>query len=171
MPTIQEIASLLPPPREGTHVADPTASGLVRTHTGIGSQAGLTPQEAANLRPALSYYENLAVGVGGGCVETAALMPVLTWKFCAQEGRALPKLPHTLASIAPWCHATSRGGDGSGEVVESRALWVESSRLRPSAALPSSTPDERPVGRRLIKRRAASSLGPASGKVLRLPLG
>ena len=105
MPTIEEIASLLPPPREGTHVADPTASGLVRTHTGIGSQAGLTPQEAANLRPALSYYENLAVGVGGGCVETAALMPVLTWKFCAQEGRALPKLPHSLASIAPWCHA------------------------------------------------------------------
>ena len=81
---------------------------LCAPHTGIGTQAGLTPQEAANLRPALSYYENIAVGVGGGCVETATLMPVLTWKFCAQEGRALPKLPHTLASIAPWCH-TPRG--------------------------------------------------------------
>ena len=109
MPTIQEIASLLPPPGKGVHEADPTASGLMRhdsrANSGISLQAGLTTQEAACARPALSYYENLAVGVGGGCFETAALMPVLTWKFCAQEGRALPTLPRTLGSIAPWYRA------------------------------------------------------------------
>ena len=69
MPTVQEIASLLPPP------ADTTTKHST----------------ASSLRPALSYYENLAVGVGGGCFETAALMPVLTWKFCAQESRPYPK--------------------------------------------------------------------------------
>ena len=107
MPTIQEIASLLPPPSKGAKLAEPTtASGLVRhdsrANSGINLKEGLTTQEAACARPALSYYENLAVGVGGGCFETAALMPVLTWKFCAQEGRALPKLPHSLGTIAPW---------------------------------------------------------------------
>ena len=43
--------------------------------------------------PSLSYFENLAVGSFGGCVETAILMPVITWKFCLQEGRPLPSLP------------------------------------------------------------------------------
>ena len=86
MPTIQEIASLLPPPSKGAKLADPTtASGLVRhdsrANSGINLKEGLTTQEAACARPALSYYENLAVGVGGGCFETAALMPVLTWKI------------------------------------------------------------------------------------------
>ena len=46
-----------------------------------------------NIRPSLSYNENLAAGVVGGCVETAALMPVLTWKFCLQEGRPYPRFP------------------------------------------------------------------------------
>ena len=46
-----------------------------------------------NMRPSLSYHENLGVGIFGGCVETAALMPVLTWKFCLQEGRPYPAFP------------------------------------------------------------------------------
>ena len=79
-------ASLLPPPGKGANVADPTtASRLVRhdsrANSGVSLKEGLTTQEAACARPALSYYENLAVGVGGGCFETAALMPVLTWKI------------------------------------------------------------------------------------------
>lgn len=31
------------------------------------------------------------VGIVGGTTETCVLMPVLTWKFCSQEGRPLPK--------------------------------------------------------------------------------
>ena len=46
-----------------------------------------------SVRPSLSSSENLAVGVFGGCVETAVLMPIITWKYCLQEGRALPSLP------------------------------------------------------------------------------
>ena len=45
----------------------------------------------AGVRPSLSSNENLAVGIVGGCVETAILMPVLTWKFCLQEGRPYPR--------------------------------------------------------------------------------
>jgi len=45
------------------------------------------------IRPTLSYNENIGVGVVGGCVETALLMPVLTWKFCLQENRPYPKFP------------------------------------------------------------------------------
>jgi len=44
-------------------------------------------------RASLSAVENLGVGVFGGCLETGLLMPVLTWKFCAQEGRPYPKFP------------------------------------------------------------------------------
>ena len=47
----------------------------------------------SSMRPSLSTNENLGVGIVGGCVETAALMPVLTWKFCLQEGRPYPKFP------------------------------------------------------------------------------
>ena len=46
-----------------------------------------------HLRPSLSENENLAVGIVGGCTETLILMPVLTWKFCAQEGRPYPRFP------------------------------------------------------------------------------
>lgn len=98
MPTIQEIASLLPPPANVASVPGSTASSLVRTDSGIFPLG--TTQEAARVRPALSYYENLAVGVGGGCFETAALMPVLTWKFCAQEGRPYPKFPQMYRGVA-----------------------------------------------------------------------
>lgn len=47
----------------------------------------------ASMRPSLCSEENLAVGIVGGCTETLILMPVLTWKFCAQEGRPYPQFP------------------------------------------------------------------------------
>jgi len=42
-------------------------------------------------RALLSEPENFAVGIVGGTTETCVLMPVLTWKFCSQEGRPLPR--------------------------------------------------------------------------------
>mmetsp|Transcript_62391 Transcript_62391/g.75086 ORF Transcript_62391/g.75086 Transcript_62391/m.75086 type:complete len:281 (+) Transcript_62391:81-923(+) len=42
------------------------------------------------IRVPLSPFENLAVGAFGGAVETFLQMPLLTYKFCVQEGRALP---------------------------------------------------------------------------------
>lgn len=39
---------------------------------------------------ALSPLENLSVGAIGGALETCLQMPVLTYKFCLQEGRAVP---------------------------------------------------------------------------------
>ena len=44
----------------------------------------------------LTPYENLAVGAVGGALEVSLQMPILTYKFCVQEGRALPK------SIGGW---------------------------------------------------------------------
>lgn len=59
-------------------------------------------------RATLSDIENLGVGVVGGCAETLALMPVLTWKLCTQEGRPYPCFPGMYrgvgvqaASVAP----------------------------------------------------------------------
>jgi len=59
-------------------------------------------------RVPLSANENVAVGIAGGCSETALLMPVLTWKFCRQEGRPYPPFPGMYrgvgvqaASVAP----------------------------------------------------------------------
>lgn len=40
--------------------------------------------------------ENLSVGAMGGAVEVCLQMPILTYKFCLQEGRALP------TSVAGW---------------------------------------------------------------------
>uniref|UniRef100_A0A7S2AAG0 Mitochondrial carrier protein n=1 Tax=Trieres chinensis TaxID=1514140 RepID=A0A7S2AAG0_TRICV len=42
-------------------------------------------------RATLSPIENLGVGAFGGALETCLQMPVLTYKFCLQEGRPLPK--------------------------------------------------------------------------------
>ena len=44
-------------------------------------------------RVPLSDNENLLVGIVGGCTETAVLMPVITAKLCAQEGRPYPAFP------------------------------------------------------------------------------
>jgi solute carrier family 25 2-oxodicarboxylate transporter 21 len=38
----------------------------------------------------LSPGENLAIGAFGGALETCLQMPILTYKFCLQEGRSLP---------------------------------------------------------------------------------
>ena len=48
------------------------------------------------VRAQLSPVENVAVGAFGGALETCLQMPVLTFKFCTQEGRALP------TSVAGW---------------------------------------------------------------------
>ena len=48
------------------------------------------------VRIPLSPIENLAVGAFGGALETCLQMPILTYKFCLQEGRSLPK------SLAGW---------------------------------------------------------------------
>jgi hypothetical protein len=42
-------------------------------------------------RVPLSPLENLAVGALGGALETCLQMPIITYKFCVQEGRALPR--------------------------------------------------------------------------------
>ena len=48
----------------------------------------------------LTAGENLAVGAAGGTLETCLLMPLLTWKFTVQEGRALPtKLTHWYRGV------------------------------------------------------------------------
>ena len=44
----------------------------------------------------LSPVENLMVGSFSGALETCLQMPILTYKFCRQEGRSLPK------SISGW---------------------------------------------------------------------
>ena len=89
-----------PPPAEPpitTAAADRVLpAGLVRSTshdiTGL-APLHISASTPAGVRPSLSYNENLGVGIVGGCVETAALMPVLTWKFCVQEGRPLPPFP------------------------------------------------------------------------------
>ena len=84
----------LPPP--GSPVAADLVSpgGLVRSTSQYSLDLDASCALAsAPVRPSLSYNENLGVGIIGGCVETAALMPVLTWKFCVQEGRPLPPFP------------------------------------------------------------------------------
>lgn len=52
------------------------------------------------MRATLSEAENLAVGVVGGCTETLALMPVVTYKLCLQEGRAYPRFPGMYRGVA-----------------------------------------------------------------------
>eukprot|EP00928_Gymnodinium_smaydae_P026920 TRINITY_DN20981_c0_g3_i1.p1 TRINITY_DN20981_c0_g3~~TRINITY_DN20981_c0_g3_i1.p1 ORF type:complete len:273 (-),score=33.70 TRINITY_DN20981_c0_g3_i1:158-976(-) len=47
--------------------------------------------DASKVRVQLSPHENIAVGAFGGALETCMLMPVLTFKFCTQEGRKLPQ--------------------------------------------------------------------------------
>eukprot|EP00978_Attheya_sp_CCMP212_P031418 scaffold118654_cov45-Attheya_sp.AAC.2 len=46
---------------------------------------------ASSFRMPLSPLENLSVGAFGGAFEVCLQMPMLTYKFCAQEGRPLPK--------------------------------------------------------------------------------
>jgi len=49
--------------------------------------------ESQKPRQLLDASENLMVGCVGGMLETSILMPVLTWKFCTQEGRPYPRFP------------------------------------------------------------------------------
>lgn len=50
-------------------------------------------KSAAKPRALLNEFENIGVGMLGGVTETCLLMPVLTAKFCLQEGRPLPTTP------------------------------------------------------------------------------
>jgi len=57
------------------------------------------PVDGSNTRiekASLSPLENLAVGSFSGALETCIQMPILTYKFCLQEGRSLPR------SISSW---------------------------------------------------------------------
>ena len=47
----------------------------------------MPPKPTTTLTP----IENLSVGAVGGALETCLQMPILTYKFCVQEGRALPQ--------------------------------------------------------------------------------
>jgi len=89
-------------------------SGALQRHTHDGASMAKPPQQlrprtggpqlgakslTMSMRPSLSENENLVVGVVGGCVETVLLMPVLTWKFCLQEGRPYPTFPHMYRGV------------------------------------------------------------------------
>ena len=57
--------------------------------------------ETTVTRVPLSPMENLMVGAVGGALETSLQMPILTYKFCLQEGRALPTtLPGWYRGVA-----------------------------------------------------------------------
>jgi len=43
------------------------------------------------MRYQLTPSENLLVGMFSGTLETSLQMPLITWKFCKQEGRAFPR--------------------------------------------------------------------------------
>jgi len=58
----------------------------------------------SEVRAQLNVLENLVVGAGGGMVETAIQMPILTYKFAVQEGRALPKsIPGWYRGVVVQC--------------------------------------------------------------------
>jgi solute carrier family 25 2-oxodicarboxylate transporter 21 len=73
---------------------------MERRATRVGRPQLGSKSATMGLRPSLSDHENLAVGIVGGCVETVALMPVLTWKFCLQEGRPYPPFPHMYRGVS-----------------------------------------------------------------------
>eukprot|EP00924_Labyrinthula_sp_SR-Ha-C_P007559 snap_masked-scaffold_110-processed-gene-0.4-mRNA-1 protein AED:0.06 eAED:0.06 QI:0/-1/0/1/-1/1/1/0/279 len=52
-----------------------------------------------NQRASLTTDENLIVGAVGGTLETALLMPIITYKFCKQEGRPYPKFPRMYKGV------------------------------------------------------------------------
>lgn len=51
----------------------------------------MAASEKKMVRTPLSPMENLSVGCFSGALETCIQMPILTYKLCLQEGRALPK--------------------------------------------------------------------------------
>lgn len=84
-------------PRVAAAIDGVNASARARPRAGKAQLGAKT--HTMSLRPSLSQHENLAVGIVGGCVETVALMPVLTWKFCLQEGRPYPPFPHMYRGV------------------------------------------------------------------------
>jgi len=50
----------------------------------------LTVNKDEKSRAQLSPLMNIAVGGGGGMIETYVQMPIITWKYCTQEGRKFP---------------------------------------------------------------------------------
>jgi len=49
-----------------------------------------TAMEGESVKPQLSNVENMMVGIIGGILECSINFPVITAKFCVQEGRAFP---------------------------------------------------------------------------------
>jgi len=64
-------------------------TGAINIMSDEGNAAAAAPKTGE--RVLLSEVENTAVGLIGGAAETTVLMPILTAKFCFQEGRPLPK--------------------------------------------------------------------------------
>jgi len=50
----------------------------------------LVPKKETLSRAQLGPLVNLAVGAAGGMIETYVQMPIITWKYCNQEGRKFP---------------------------------------------------------------------------------
>lgn len=66
------------------------------------------------MRTELSPTQNLTVGCLSGAVESTVNMPVKTYKFCAQEGRALPK------SVSGWFRGVGvQAGEFSRHILRS----------------------------------------------------
>ena len=70
-------------------------------------------EDSSSVRVPLSPLENLSVGAFGGALETCLQMPILTYKFCVQEGRPLP------TSFAGWY----------------RGVFIQASTVAPITAL------------------------------------
>jgi len=50
----------------------------------------LVSKKEVKARAQLSPFMNIAVGGCGGMIETYVQMPIITWKYCTQEGRKFP---------------------------------------------------------------------------------
>jgi len=81
------------------HVNGPVIPALVQKLTNMSSvNNAVSSKKAARSRAQLSPLENTLVGLGGGMIETYAQMPLITWKYCIQEGRAYPR------ALSSWFH-------------------------------------------------------------------
>ena len=71
-------------------------------------------ERSARATVRLSELDNLLLGAAGGTLETMAQMPLITWKLCLQEGRAVPK------SLSGWFRggATKKHTQNSTETID-----------------------------------------------------
>lgn len=76
--------------KDNSLVGSQDGSVTVSSHHHHHQHKTVTTTSSSLPRVPLSPTENLLVGAAGGCLETCLQMPVLTYKFCLQEGRAIP---------------------------------------------------------------------------------